>query len=733
MASTEYQIGFFRKLFEFSPTPVALFDRQGYCRLANRAFLLQMGYEPDADILGELQLTDLFIKPTQMDLLVAEITDRGAVPRQEARLRTRDGAEITVLLSGRKLQFEGADWIEWSFIGIDPMKRVERGLRRQYRRLSALIEDLTAGVFLVNNRGYITDANLALGNILQLSPKDMIRRPYRSLFSHLLSMVNEPEVLQRELSRAVLRIAERPVIEFALKDEQLKVLELSLFPVRGENGRPLGWGGLVNDVTDMRAQTAWKLDQLSRISHDIISPLATLKGHATALLASHDHWDSALVTEFLEAINHGLDQMAHHVEQSIALTRIEAGHLGLRPEAADPKLLVKYALERAAGKLENHPITQEFGSDLPAVRVDPGRLEEVLVNLIENAARYSPQTEPIHIRIHAEEGRVSFSIVDHGPGIPPERQPTIFEPYERPEAEGGGTGLGLFISHRIIQAHSGQLRLRSPLSDTQSGAAFTISLPAMTDVVVDEPPQTALEVFDSQLELESSGERILVVADDADFQLLMRSILLEEGYQVEVAPDGSTALDMIRVSPPSLVLLDRFFPGISGLQICRSIRRISSVPVILLTSETAQEDLVAAFDVGVDDYLTTPFGSEELLVRIRALLRRGRGSERDARPESYYSGGLMIDYDMRYAWLDGERLNLTVKEFDLLAYLSRHPHRVLTYDLLMDELWPGGETSRHTLFVHISRLRKKIEKDPKDPRFIETRWGVGYLFLQRGA
>jgi two-component system KDP operon response regulator KdpE len=180
-----------------------------------------------------------------------------------------------------------------------------------------------------------------------------------------------------------------------------------------------------------------------------------------------------------------------------------------------------------------------------------------------------------------------------------------------------------------------------------------------------------------------------------------------------------------------LVLLDVNMPGMGGLEACREIRGASEAAIIMLTVRNAEKDKVEALDAGADDYVTKPFHSPELLARVRSLLRRG-----DARPEDgwerFERDGLTVDYAARQAWKFGEPVELTPTEFDLLEIFSRNTGQVLEYDPLAERLFgPGTVHSRQDLFIHISRLRKKIEPDPKKPAWLQTRWGKGYVFFPR--
>ncbi|HUF39412.1 MAG TPA: response regulator [Anaerolineales bacterium] len=609
--------------------------------------------------------------------------------------------------------------------GAKRAERLPKSLRDEFTRMAALVENLAAGVFLVDRDGAVTEANAALGNLLGLVPGRLIAEPHLKLFSHLISIAAEPEVLQASLDRAVRDVTGAPVVEFAIEDPDLRHLELTLFPVRDEDGHPLGWGGLVQDLTALREGAAWKLELLSMLSHDLRSPLATLKGHATALLTSHDHWSRDMVTEFLEAIARGVDGLARQVDRSLALTRVETGRLGLRPEAAEPARMVRQALERAAGVLEDVEIVLDLPDPLPRVRADPGRVEETLVNLLENAARFSPPHRPVEVQAVVEGDWVRFTVEDRGPGVSPQEQSAIFDKYVR-GGEGGGTGLGLYISRMIVEAHGGRLWVESPVAATGEGAAFSFTLPVMPETRAGR--RRAKRRRSSETPAPGSGARVLAVEDEADAQALLRTILASADYRVEIAPDGETALEIVRAAPPDLVLLDWVLPGMSGLQVCRGIRRLSEVPIVMVTSRTAPEDVLAAFDAGVDDYVVKPFLRDELLARIRVLLRRREKKVGEEISDRITRGALTIDFDSGEVYVGGRGVELTATELALLTHLARRPRRVVTYDQLIDRLWPDGGGTRHALSVHVSRLRNKIETDPENPEFIGTRWGLGYVF-----
>jgi two-component system KDP operon response regulator KdpE len=325
-----------------------------------------------------------------------------------------------------------------------------------------------------------------------------------------------------------------------------------------------------------------------------------------------------------------------------------------------------------------------------------------------------------------------MSITDHGPGIPKEDQETIFEKYTQAEGEHGGTGLGLFISRKIIESHGGKIWLESPLEGGSHGTRFTFNLPIMPEPTAGEPKpdptRTKMPSQTEQFQLDAEGLKVLIVEDEPDFQSLMQTILHEAGYQTEVSDNGTEAIDLLQMSPYDLVLLDWNLPGVQGIEVCRNVRRWSNIPILMVTSHTSMQELITALDTGADDYITKPFKSDELLARMRAALRRKETFVEEDH-DQISSGGILINFDAQEVWSHGEHVELTPTEFNLFAYLTRNEGQVLTYDQLLDHLYgPDEARKRHDLFVHISRLRKKLEPDPEEPRYILTRWGVGYMF-----
>lgn len=222
--------------------------------------------------------------------------------------------------------------------------------------------------------------------------------------------------------------------------------------------------------------------------------------------------------------------------------------------------------------------------------------------------------------------------------------------------------------------------------------------------------------------------RILVVEDEVSFSDPLSYLLRKEGYDVEVAETGPDAITAFDSDGADLVLLDLMLPGVSGIDVCRSIRQKSNVPVIMLTAKDGEIDKVVGLEIGADDYVTKPYSSRELLARIKAVLRRNNEPE-ELLPATIEGGPVRMDVDRHVVAVDGTQVQLPLKEFELLEMLLRNVGRVLTRVQLIDRVWGSdyvGDTK--TLDVHIKRLRAKIEPDPAKPVHIVTVRGLGYKF-----
>lgn len=223
--------------------------------------------------------------------------------------------------------------------------------------------------------------------------------------------------------------------------------------------------------------------------------------------------------------------------------------------------------------------------------------------------------------------------------------------------------------------------------------------------------------------------RILIVDDEPQITRVLRTGLTTHGYDVRVAADGEAALDTFHDWHPELVITDLSMPNLGGLDLCRRLRLVSQIPILVLSVKGDEKSKVEVLDAGADDYVTKPFSMEELLARVRAALRRAATPADDAASSTLETGDFRLDLQARTVSIQEREIHLTPKEFELLAHLVRHAGKVLTHRALLAAIWGGNYVEQtEYLRVFIGQLRKKIESDPSTPRYIVTEPWVGYRF-----
>ena len=327
-------------------------------------------------------------------------------------------------------------------------------------------------------------------------------------------------------------------------------------------------------------------------------------------------------------------------------------------------------------------------------------------NLIENAIKHSPPDVPVTITAGVGSGRVTVRVIDRGRGIPAADRTRVFEPFFRGRRDtGSGSGLGLAICRGFVEANGGQIVLQSARGP---GTSFAVSFP-----LVKQPE--AVDV---------NAPRVLVVDDEPQIVRGLKIILRGAGYAVEAAETKADALAALAARPPDALVLDLVLPDGQGVDVCREVRTWSRLPIVVLSAVGDEREKVRALDAGADDYITKPFGTDELLARLRAVLRRsgdGGGSP------VIEVGELVIDLTDRSVSRGGEPIHLTRIEFELLRVLAQHHGRLVTHRQLLQEVWGpeyGDET--HYLRVHVAHIRSKLEPDPSRPTYVITEPGVGY-------
>ncbi len=504
---------------------------------------------------------------------------------------------------------------------------------------------------------------------------------------------------------------------------------------------PLPSGGVIasiEDESERRRVDAVRTDFVANISHELKTPVGALAVLAETLIGETEPGTvDRMATRMVDEAH----RVARTIDDLLELSRIELGEEPIR-DPVPVSDIVSGAVERAAeyAQQRNIEIAALGVPDERTVSGDRRQLISALGNLVENAVKYSEPFSSVQVRVRLSGDMVEFMVADHGIGIPARDHDRIFERFYRVDKarsrDTGGTGLGLSIVRHIASNHNGDVQVSSQEGE---GSTFVLRIPAVSPRATDHASHRAA-TGDPSTDRERGEERyvsnptVLVVEDEVSFVEALTVGLKREGFVVEVATDGLEALERFDIVKPDLVLLDVMLPKISGIDVCRQIRKKSQTPIIMVTAKGGEIDTVVGLEVGADDYVSKPYRLRELVARMRAVLRRSpNDGAGEIGPGGLEVGDVALDPDEHTVAVAGQPLSLPLKEFELLHVLLANAGRVLPRETLIDRVWGSdyvGDTK--TLDVHIKRLRSKIEPDPSTPSKIVTIRGLGYKYERAG-
>ena len=559
---------------------------------------------------------------------------------------------------------------------------------------------------------------------------DRLRDPGQSP-EDLLDMVSFRRADGREAS-----LREFPMTELLSSGETVRAEEIVLeapggrrvtvllnaTPIVGDEGAVESVVVTMQDMADVEELERLRADFLAMVSHELRAPLTSIKGSAATVLGSSAELDPAVVLQFLRIIDEQADHMNGLVADLLDVARIEAGELPVSPEPAEAAALADRARSAFSSGGGRNPLEIDIQPGLPLVLADRRRIVQVLGNLLDNAARHSPQSSAIRVGAVRDGVHVAFSVADEGQGIPAENLPRLFRKFSRiqPEEPGEDTGLGLAICKGIVEAHGGRIWAES--EGPGRGTRFTFTLPTVEETG-SRPPVSRRS---SEQKGRERGERVGVLAVDDDPQALryIRDTLSKAGYQPTVTGDPEEALRLMQEERPRLALLDLMLPETDGIELMKAILGIAKVPVIFLSAYGREEQITRALDAGAVDYIVKPFSPTELGARIRAALRRREASEP---AEPYVHGDLVLDFAQRRVTLAGNPTHLVAMEYRMLAELAANAGQVLTYEHLLERVWGGNSGNDvRPMRTIVSKLRRKLGEDGDNPTYVFTEPRVGY-------
>ncbi|MEM8531787.1 MAG: ATP-binding protein [Chloroflexota bacterium] len=601
--------------------------------------------------------------------------------------------------------------------------------REEGVRLQSIFDHSPDGIlFVAAPQGQIVMANHAAVALIgsththvELQAHPMINRIYRT-GGELCPYDDLPIV------RSLTHADEQHKVELIIEQpngQRVPVL-MSSIPLRSE-GILLGAIAIFQDLRQLREVERLKSDFVALVSHELRTPLTAILGCAQSILELNGNSDPARTREFVQIIAEQGDRLQELIDNLLNLSQVEAGALRLRRELLQPSDVLRNVLRQMRDRLGGLRVQTDIDPSLPSVSADTRRIEQVLLNLLDNARKFSGPDGLITVSASATQSTVMISVRDQGPGIPPAERMRVFERFyqlEQPTTRNvGGTGLGLAICKALVEAHGGHIWIDDTVTH---GTTVCFTLPGVAQermVGADEATMLVRPVSDKL--------HVLVIDDDPAIRRLLETGLGDAGYSVQTVMETQTALDVIVKQPPDVVVLDLMLPGMDGFSLCKQLREWTNVPIVMLTARTAEQDVVAGLQGGADDYVTKPFRMNEFLARLEAVLRRTQSTHAMGQRSVIQVDGLVIDLAKRYVTVHNEPVDLTPTEYNILTYLAQHIGQVLTHNQILSQVWGAeyaGET--HYLWVHIANLRQKLET-PSSNRYIVTERGVGYRLTKR--
>jgi DNA-binding response OmpR family regulator len=575
-------------------------------------------------------------------------------------------------------------------------------------------ECLDLGLFFISGQDKPVYLNPLLRSWLGIGSESV--KDEQEFWERISSLVMDPTLVRREKKIIQDGYHGNRLIQFPLRNDKETLLTIHLFsltdPIKLE--RPLG--GLVSKG----AESNRLMTDLVRIFENLLVPArqlaAAIQGNLQALSVNFQTWSPEVLEQFLDSARGDIRQMRQFLDLGLSYSKV-INQTSTFSQPVPFIVLLEKIVEEHGFTTVNVSEPQVDGEGPLLAKINEAMVKIALETLLKEVVAQNPPGQQLELRLSEREGFVLLNLDS------PRMLPLPGLGVDNPGKEIQDLNPELILAKEILIAQGGNLIIESRFANEGGGLDIEVALP------VAEPYQHRPIRPEWRDVFETKSARILLAEDQPDYQLRIRDALTDLGHRVDLAVDGSTVLDLIQTRQPHLVILARNLPGMDGLLVTQGVRRWSSVPIIMISMRDNVEDLLYAYRLGVDDYLSKPFLIEELLAKVQVFLSRQEATQRSIAPEIYQEGSIRIDHGTRQVWVRGALVQLTPIEYNLLIYLSRQGRQIMPYEQLLEHVWEGPEKgTRQGLFVHVRRLREKIEEDPKNPLILSNKWGVGYVF-----
>ena len=461
---------------------------------------------------------------------------------------------------------------------------------------------------------------------------------------------------------------------------------------------------------------------LRAVSHDLRTPLTSIYGACSTVIDNYDSLGREQKIKLLSEACADAQWLNRMVENLLSVTRIDADGVAIQKTPTVLEELVDTVLVRFQKLHPGVPVEVKLPDDFIVIPMDSMLIQQVLTNLLENAVLHAKGMTRLTLRVFTLGQRAVFEVIDNGCGIPKERLKTLFTgtTLTQDTSSGGkhGMGIGLSVCAAIIKAHGGEIK-----AESTPGEGTTIRFWLETE-----------EVDTRKQRMSNNKFKVLIIEDEANICSFIQTLLETNGYQALVAQTCVMGMTMFISYNPDLVILDLGLPDRDGLDAIRSIRQKYLTPIIVLSARTTEQDKIEALDLGANDYITKPFGTGELLARVRAALRVNRYGGGSLPGGVFSAQGLTINYERRKVFVDRQEVRLTQTEYNIVAFLSEHAGRVMTYAAIVRAIWGDTDaSSTKKLQVNMANIRKKLGSRPGSNTYILNELGVGYRMIEEDA
>ncbi len=529
----------------------------------------------------------------------------------------------------------------------------------------------------------------------------------------------------KALRRGESVVAEEVVIH--LQDGRTITTLVNARPIRRDGGI-VSVVATIQDITPLEEMKRQRAEFMNNVSHQLRTPLTSIKGSASTLLNSPYPVDPVESRQFLRVIDEQTDRMRDLINDLIDITHIEAGTLSVSPEPMEVADLLDQVREaHSHAGASNGRVEFELPPALPRVMADNRRILQVLGNLVASISRYSSETSLVRIRVFPRDSHVAFTVGGETTGAaavhlatgPGESSRDVHQVLGTRSGRGD---LGIAICRGIIEAHGGRLIVEEGDVGERGGFMFTIPVVARQSRAQQGPDRSQ-----PAADPDEGRARVLAMVEDPETSRYVRNILSGERYTTLAVNGPMGAERLIEEQDPDVILIEPMLPWTDGFEVLVRIGRVSDAPVILVAGHEWHQQIRRAFELGAFDYIAKPFTTTELLARVDLALRRRGSADWRESYATYLHDGLSIDYAERRVTVAGRPVHFTATEYKLLAELSTAAGRLLTHEQILRRVWgPLYASDARIVRQYVKEVRHKLGDDAARPRYIFTEPGVGY-------